>query len=192
MKAKTIIGNNKWLIWSSAYVLIVLLIGGYLNYVTPYSGEPETNPKLWMIIIWCSFYLPVIILPLVAKRNVSDFGFTFTPQLAIGFVLIFLMCAPTINVNRATWGGAAIEAFARTGEEIFFRGFVFDIIYRLFSNRRRPWLWAVIVSSILFTAAHTHTFQQSFLISKGIQQIRFSTSFLSVLLMCLVQPSYLL
>jgi membrane protease YdiL (CAAX protease family) len=162
MKVKTIIGNNKWLIWSSVYTLMILFIGAYINYVLPYSSEPMTNPEPWMIIIFGTFYLPIIILPLAAKRDVSDFGFTFTPRLAIGFVVILIICAPFSKISGASWGSAGLEAFARTGEEIFFRGFIFDVFYQLFSKRRRPWLWAVIASSILFAAAHTQTFQESF------------------------------
>ena len=167
MKNKIMLGSNKWLVLSSAYALIVLFVGGYFNYVTPYSSEPETNPELWVIIFWGAFYLPIIVLPLVAKKNVSDFGFTLNPWIAIGFIFIVMLCAPYSNVHRSSLGGAGIEGFARTGEEIFFRGFLFDIFCQLFSNKRRPWLWAVFASSILFAAVHTQTFQESFLIMKG-------------------------
>jgi membrane protease YdiL (CAAX protease family) len=103
----------------------------------------------------------------VAKRNIADFGFTLSPQLALAFVLVSMLCAFFGKGSGTSWLGACVEAIARTGEEIFFRGFLFDIFYQLLSNKRWPWLWAAIASSILFASIHTQIFQQSFLNENG-------------------------
>src|SRR5574340_565579 len=66
---------------------------------------------------------------------------------------------------QITWQSAAIEAFARTGEELFFRGFLYALLLKLFHTRKWPWLWAAVVSSILFAAVHTQGFQSTFLVS---------------------------
>jgi len=159
--------TNTWLIWSSFYALVLLILMGYLNYVMPYSAEATTNPELWNIIVWSLLYLPVVILPVVAKRNVSDFGFTLSPQLALVCILVSMLCASFSNLATTSWVGASIEAFARTGEEIFFRGFLFDIFLQLFSGKRRSWLWAALASSTLFASIHTQTFQPSVLSQYG-------------------------
>lgn len=167
MKNETVKTTQKWLVWSSIYALIFLALVGYLNFVTPYSAEPTVNPSFWQIVVWGLLYVPVLALSLVAKRNVVDFGFTLSPQLALAFVLVSMLCAFFSKGSGTSWLGACIEAIARTGEEIFFRGFLFDIFYQLLSNRRWPWLWAAIASSVIFASIHTQTFQQSFLNENG-------------------------
>ena len=155
--------KRNWLLWAGLYAAILLAIGGYLNYTEPYSPGPSTTPILWQLILWASLYLPVIVLPIAARWKVTDFGFTLSPNLAIAALIVTLFCAVITNAIAATWGSGILEAFARTGEEVFFRGFLITFFIRLFDNKRRPWLWAAIVSSILFALVHTQTFQQSYL-----------------------------
>jgi membrane protease YdiL (CAAX protease family) len=152
--------NKNWLLWAGLYAVSVLALGSYLNYTEPYSPGPVTTPILWQLILWVSLYLPVIVLPLAACWKVTDFGFSLNPKLAIAALLITLLCAVITNAIAATWGNGILEAFARTGEEVFFRGFLITFFIRLFDNKRRPWLWAAIASSILFALVHTQTFQQ--------------------------------
>jgi uncharacterized protein len=160
--------NNKtWLLWASLYAVIVLALGSYLNYTEPDSPGPVTTPNLQLLILWASSYLPVIVLPLAARWKVTDFGFSLNPNLAMAALLITLLCAFMTNAIAATWGSGILEAFARTGEEVFFRGFLISFFIRLFDNKRRSWLWAAIVSSILFALVHTQTFQQSYLATLG-------------------------
>lgn len=166
MKSETAKADNTWLLCSSLFALAFLVLIGYLNYVSPYSAEATTSPPFWTVVTWGVLYFPVVILPLAAKRNISDFGFTLSPQLAFGVVIVFMLCS-MFNSVQTSWVGASVEAFARTGEEIFFRGFLFDIFIQLFTSKRRPWLWAAILSSILFALIHTQTFQQSFLSQRG-------------------------
>jgi membrane protease YdiL (CAAX protease family) len=159
--------NKNWLLWAGLYAVSVLALGSYLNYTEPYSPGPVTTPILWQLILWVSLYLPVIVLPLAAHWKVTDFGFSLNPNLAIAALLITLLCAVMTNAIAATWGSGILEAFARTGEEVFFRGFLIAFFIRLFDNKRRSWLWAAIVSSILFALVHTQTFQQSYLGTLG-------------------------
>ncbi|HVM70803.1 MAG TPA: CPBP family glutamic-type intramembrane protease [Anaerolineales bacterium] len=159
MDAITPISNNRWLVWSGLYALAVILLGGYLNFVTPYSAGPTTSPGFVGWLIWGLLYLPLIALPLMAKWNISELGFTLNPILLLIFFLIISVCFFVTQANRVNWAAAGIEAFARTGEEFFFRGFLFAFFMVLFRSKRWPWLWAALLSSLLFTVVHTQTFQ---------------------------------
>jgi membrane protease YdiL (CAAX protease family) len=68
---------------------------------------------------------------------------------------------------RIPWQAALIEAFARTGEEIFFRGFLYALLLKIFNTEMKPWRWAVLISAMLFSLIHTQTFQASFLDNYG-------------------------
>lgn len=160
-----------WLVWSSLYAAVVLAFAGFLNYTESYSSDPVTRFDLWALILWGSCYLPVVMLPIVAGWKVTDFGFTLNPFLALAAVLLVTICIYTFQTTIVTWQSALLEAFARTGEEIFFRGFLFVLLSELFRNKRRPWLWAAIILSLLFALAHTQTFQPGYFAQYGSQDM---------------------
>jgi membrane protease YdiL (CAAX protease family) len=155
--------DKKWLLWGSLYAAILFAVICLLNYSTPTSPGPVTELIPWQFILWGFLYLPIIVGPIIAGWKVTGFGFSLSPQLGLACLLVIGLCGPlTGGASRDSLGGAAIEAFARTGEEVFFRGFLFFIFIRLFDHQRKAWLWAVFGTSILFALAHTQTFQQSF------------------------------
>lgn len=160
-------GLKNWLLWPSLYATVLLAFIGYLNYAEPYSPDPVTTPVLLQLILWGALYVPVVALPIAARWQVTDFGITLNPLLALALLLVTPLCAGVTIAAKTTWGSAILEAYARTGEEVFFRGFIFALFARLFVGKRRPWLWAAIGSSTLFALAHTQTFQQSFLSQYG-------------------------
>lgn len=155
--------GSHWFVWSSLFAVFVLSLAGYLNYTEPYSFNPVTNPTIWEMILWGLLYIPIIILPITTGLKVTDFGFTLNPFLAIAIFLILTICTISNLTAMTSWRSAFIEAFARTGEEIFFRGFLFILFLDLFQSKRRPWLWAAVASSILFALVHTQTFQPGYL-----------------------------
>jgi membrane protease YdiL (CAAX protease family) len=154
--------KGNWLLWGGLYATILLAIVCYLNYTEPYTPGPVTTPILWQLILWASLYLPVIGLPIAAHWKVTDFGFTLSLNLGLAVILVTTLCAGITNTTEITWRSTILEAFARTGEEVFIRGFLITFFLRLFGKKRRPWLWAAIASSLLFALAHTQTFQQSY------------------------------
>jgi membrane protease YdiL (CAAX protease family) len=160
-------GKKHWLVWSSLYAVIILALAGFLNYTEPYSSDPVTTTTLWQLIFWGLSYLPVVILPIVAGLKVTQFGFTLNPFLALAATLLATICIYSTRTVIVTWQSALLETFARTGEEIFFRGFLFVLFNELFRNKRRPWLWVAIASSILFALVHTQTFQPGYLARYG-------------------------
>lgn len=160
--------EKKWLLWGSLYAAIFFAVICFLNYSTPYSPGPVTTLIPWLFILWGFLYLPIIVGPIIAGWKVTGFGFSLSPKLGLACLLVIGLCGPiTGGASRETLGSAAIEAFARTGEEVFFRGFLFFIFTRFCDHQRRPWLWAVIGTSIIFALAHTQTFHQSFLNQDG-------------------------
>ena len=60
-------------------------------------------------------------------------------------------------IDTETWEYSLIEAFARTGEELYFRGFTYLLVLRMFKHKKN-WLWAVILSSLAFTLVHSQIF----------------------------------
>ncbi len=161
------LNDRNWQLWGSVYAAVFLVVIGYLNYTAPYSASPVTDMVPWQLILWGLLYLPIIVVPITACRKITDFGFTLNPFLALVFIIITMLCASFGSAVRVTWASAFIEAFARSGEEVFFRGFLFVLFTRLFNKKHRPWLWAAIASSILFALAHTQTFQPSYLSQYG-------------------------
>jgi hypothetical protein len=84
-------GYKGWLPWAGLYAAVLLVLAGYLNYTQPYSSEPTTILIPWQLAMWALLYLPVIILPAAAGWQVSDFGFTLHPYLALTVPLISLL-----------------------------------------------------------------------------------------------------
>lgn len=160
-------GRSDWLVLSSLYAVLVLAFAGFLNYTEPYSSDPVAAPGFWDLVLWGACYLPVMILPIAAGWKVADFGFTLNPFLGFAASLIVAVCAFSTPTAIAAWQSAFFEAFARTGEEVFFRGFLFVLFSELFQGKRRPWLWAATASSIIFALVHTQVFQPGYLAAYG-------------------------
>ncbi len=160
-------GEKRWILPAVVYAAIFLLLAGILNYTLPYSSDPWVNPPVWAILLWSLLYLPLILLPVLAHWKVNDFGFRLNLLMGAVTILTLAICSPMFASLTTTWATAGIEAFARTGEEVFFRGFLFSLFTHVFRNRRWPWLWAAILSSLLFASVHTQTFQSSFFTSSG-------------------------
>jgi membrane protease YdiL (CAAX protease family) len=144
------------------YVLVITIAAAVVNYLTWEPGA-VSGDMLWIgVIFWILLYLPVFIFWRWGSWKLDDFGFTSNLKtLAAGIysLPIGLLCAQMITtVSFEKWYTPVIEGFARAGEEIFYRGFIYMLIYRLFENRKRPWLWAVFLSSLLFMVVHTQVF----------------------------------
>jgi membrane protease YdiL (CAAX protease family) len=66
---------------------------------------------------------------------------------------MFLLVWPWSNNSVAK---SLLEAYARTSEELLFRGFLIGELVRLFRNSLRKNMWAAIVSSVVFAGMHSH------------------------------------
>ncbi len=151
-----------WLFWISLYFALLLVIICYLNYTQLYSSAPVTQLVPWQLGLWALLYLPAIVLPLAARWKVSELGFVINPYMAVAFLLVTALCAAIGAGYQTSLTSSAVEAYARTGEELFFRGFLFAVLLRLFQGKRSAWLWAAILSSLFFTLAHTQVFTPAY------------------------------
>jgi membrane protease YdiL (CAAX protease family) len=145
------------------YSLLIMSVGGYLNYITPYEPGPADDVQPWYLLFWALLYLPLLVYPIYANWRVSRFGFSVTPYTLLASVLFAMLCGSVTATQNPAWWGALTEAFARTGEELFFRGFLYLLLLEIFVNSRRPWIWAVVGSSLAFTLVHTQAFQPYYL-----------------------------
>lgn len=156
-----------WLWTASLYTVVVILLFAYANYSHPYSPEPATTANFWTLFFWGLLYVPVIVLPLTTTANtvkpwrVTGFGFTLNVFMVVVSVVCVLLLA-ALKTPSITWTSAILEAFARTGEEVFFRGFLLALFARLFEQKRHPRRWAILLSALIFTLIHTQTFRPEF------------------------------
>lgn len=165
MKTKFWQNWEKGLAVGVVYAIAVLILGGVLNYTLPYNSAPETSPSAVVWLAWAALYIPPVLMTTAGKWKISDFGIHINRRMAFAGIAILAAFGLMVRNFQITWQSAAIEAFARTGEELFFRGFLYALLLKLFHARKWPWLWAAVVSSILFAAVHTQYFQSSFLVS---------------------------
>lgn len=143
------------------YIIGSLIVFAILNYFAWTTG-PVTELTLLYFVSWTSFYVPLFIFYISAQWKVTETGFTVNKWVGIIVVLSLIlggyvyMKAPDIVVVEK-WYYSLIEAFARTGEEVYIRGFIYTLVLKLFQHKKKPWMWAVVLSSIVFAAMHTQT-----------------------------------
>jgi len=151
------IGHRNTYVFGIVFTFCFLVFAAIINYFTWSPGLTEAS--YFVLIIWTLLYLPIFVFCKYADWEIKDFGyvlnykvFTLT-ALAVVIIMFNIHKFPVIN-----WKNALVETYARTGEEVFFRGFLYELILRLFKNKKRPWMWAILISSICFAIVHTQTF----------------------------------
>lgn len=139
-------------------IVMFLLMAGILNYLT---WTPEKVDKIYPLqfFCWILLYLPMIVFTKKYGWQLNEFGFSFNYKVIILIISVLVL----IFINRHSftfngWNYAAIQMFARTGEEVFFRGFLFTFFLKIFKDKNKPWIYAVLLTSICFTVVHTQTF----------------------------------
>ena len=167
--------SNRDLIIGVLLSVSVVTVGAYLNFVTPYDPYRVTLPSTTAFILWLVFYLPLALFTVKADWNIEDFGFSINYRANFASIIVLALVAPITMNLQVPWRSALIEAFARTGEEVFFRGFLFLLVFRVFSEKARPGMWAVLISALVFALVHTQAFQASYF-----ENVSMSRSFLIV------------
>lgn len=104
-------------------------------------------------------YVPFFYYLFCDNWKIKDFGFVLNYQVATILVVIIVFIMFRVeHISLINWQSSMIETFARTGEELFFRGFLYTLLLKIFRSKKKPWLWAVIISSLAFALMHTQTF----------------------------------
>lgn len=145
-----------------AYTLILIVFGAIMNYFTwSRDGEVTTSLLLLLAAVVVLLYLPFFVFVQVGDWQIKEFGFVAN---GATIVITILALAVALFMSLASIGTdfqtSLIEAVARTGEELFFRGFVYALAIRILAQRKskRTAVWAVLISSVAFTAVHTQAF----------------------------------
>lgn len=144
--------------YSLIYISVFLLISGVANYYT-WSKEGIERVNLLFVLVWIALYAPLFIYHKYSDWQICEFGFTFNYKSLIFLIVVLVISFLNKSVAFVNdWNKTFIEVFARTGEELFFRGFLYALFLKMFKNQKSPWIWAVILSSLLFMVVHTQTF----------------------------------
>lgn len=172
------------------FLLAYSALAAFLNYLStlqPASAGHETNEWVlalgWVAVIL--FYVPIYGAFVYSVRHwkwsLEEWGFGLRGRawLSIGlaFLALLLVWLPLPSTQsgsvqlgdldhlRAIYSQAGVprllfEGYARIAEELLYRGFALVLFQRMFSPSRYSWLWAVLLSSALFTLVHTHRVPQ--------------------------------
>jgi len=150
--------NLLWVI----YTLALLIAGAVINYLTWSNDKDTANGFLVLLfVIVVLLYLPFVLLTRYADWQFKEFGLVVNGGT---FLIALLLTALSLLVTVTGAGTGFLtslqEAIIRTGEELFFRGFFYALVIRIFANQKKIYthLWAIMLSSLVFAVIHTQTF----------------------------------
>lgn len=157
-----------------------------INYYTWTTDQIEL--PAYALICWTYLYVPLFLFHRFGHWKVYEFGFVLNGRVILICTLSLLIVVPLVvhnfgSLSGGQWRDSLIEAYARTGEELFFRGFIYLLVLKIVADRKYPWIWAVIFSSIAFSAVHTqillpenqNTFSQVLLYALIMASLRYYT-----------------
>lgn len=153
---------NKSIKVGIVYSIFVLVLSTCVTLFMNYYGEDyqELGNVINFIFILL-FFIPLLIFKDNSDYMLEKLGFKVSwESVIITFCIVLLLSIATgfNSTTELTIGSKIIEGIARTGEEFFFRGFIYLIILRLFKNEKHKNVSAMILSSLIFTIAHTEIF----------------------------------
>jgi membrane protease YdiL (CAAX protease family) len=142
-------------LYASAYIIAILLVGALGNYY----GFKNLGLDL---LFWSALYLPALIFPRYANWKVTQLGFAVNLRLLlVSAIMLMVIWSPIrdslLNFRLEQLPAILVQTYARTGEELFFRGFIFLFALQIFRSQKWPSLWAVALSTLCFTWVHTQT-----------------------------------
>ena len=152
------------------YVAVIAVCGAVLNAVTDYDPDTPGGLPMWAGVWWGLLYVPVLVWTPVFRWPLKDMGLGLTPWALVTAVLMVGLCGGITGLKAGfSFLDASVQAYARVGEEVFFRGFLYALLLRVASGHKRPWIWAVVGSTVAFTAVHTTAFRPEYIASMGDQ-----------------------
>jgi membrane protease YdiL (CAAX protease family) len=142
-------------LYASAYILVILLVGALGNYYGFKSLVLD-------LLFWTALYLPALIFPRYAGWQAVQFGFSINLRLLlVSALMLMIVWSPIrdslLNFHLEQLPAILVQTYARAGEELFFRGFIFLFALQIFRSQKWPALWAVALSTLCFTWVHTQT-----------------------------------
>jgi membrane protease YdiL (CAAX protease family) len=146
------------------YIAIITITAAIANYFTWHAQFSSILLQITVfvlgIMMWIAFYVPMYIFIKRDAWEIRDFGFVINKRLIILSVVLvlFIMTKLKLSFSFVFFYMILLEAIARTGEELFYRGFIYSFVLKLLNKKQNSWLWAVVISSLLFAIVHTQTF----------------------------------
>lgn len=180
MKSLEVLRRDKTLLICSAHVMLSIIVFSILNYLT-FSQSTAEGPEFIAYFLLVFVYISCFIPGLLAGWPLGSLGLTVNRVLLLivavsaAFGVWVFLALPNWRTIEP-WSASLVEALGRVGEELFFRGYVYLVLLKLFSEKRRPYLWAIWWSSVAFVLVHTQVLLPG-------NQISLGTVFVSGLLM---------
>jgi hypothetical protein len=108
----------------------VLVVSAVINFIA-WKEDPADYTVL-TYMFWGSLYAPLFIFYRAAGWK-NEAGFVVNRKIRLFVLLSAVLLGYFIITGNATtgWHSALTEAFARTGEEVSFRGFVYTLVLKL-------------------------------------------------------------
>ncbi len=138
------------------YVLGVTILAGVLNWL--FRNTPAMPTGIHLVVALLAYPLmwgSVFVAQHTQGRKLTEYGLDLNVKVFVGAAVtdMFLLAWPWSDNSVAK---SVVEAYARTSEELLFRGFLIGELVRLFRDSHRKNMWAAIVSSVVFAGMHTH------------------------------------
>lgn len=164
--------NDRALLYGGIYLGLSLVAFAVVNYVM-WSPSIDDPPTAIHYVVWVYCYVPLLVFRRAAGWDLQSFGFVLSSSAWVAIAISVLLGLLALLFHPdwlvlGQWGTSLIEAFARVGEELFFRGFVYLFALRLFGFKRKPYLWAAFFSAAAFALVHTQAFVPGTHISLGL------------------------
>ncbi len=110
-------------------IVLSVLAGGIINYFTFSSGE-DIEFFMPLIMLWAYLYTPLFVFNKIGNWKPSEFGFVVNRAVGLSVAMsviigIWILFTTTEMKNFEQWSDPLRTAFARVGEELFFRGFIY-------------------------------------------------------------------
>lgn len=146
--------QNKWTKkFGIVYIIASTIIFAIVNFY--FYGKSVGVGLIPFILL--SLYAPALLYLKYEKWNHEDFGVV----LNLRMIIITLILAIPMVVSYSKEISKSLDILSiiiRFGEELFYRGFLFQYFFMIFRNKRYPVIRTILLSSLCFALVHTQTF----------------------------------
>lgn len=160
------------------------VFGAFLNYINfldklnTYLIQTIQSLPIMVIVYWSVFlliFVPIYWMFYHSVRkwdwSLEEWGFGLNKKAWIGIglaivaiiVIVFQMQTqkPAMVTDSSHFSIFFIISYARVAEELMYRGFALILLKRLFKKHKYGIVFAIFLSSALFTLAHTHKLESA-------------------------------
>lgn len=154
---------NTWskkfgLIYTVTFTIIFAILNYYHKKISLSAPTVVILGLLLFTIV--SLIAPIIVFMKYERWNAEDFGVVSNKKMVI-ITLIFTIPIAVILLDRSTINKQPINIISiiiRVGEELFYRGFLFQYFNIVFKNKKYSVIKTILLTSLFFALIHTQTF----------------------------------